>query len=204
MMRTRVQPDTRLSPCVLRPADLLTVARFALAVPHAATLWRDTPHAAHTATLLLLVGGLTDVLDGHVARATGATGVWGAGVAGGPTTLGAVLDPLADKALVDGALIALAHRGRVSPALAGVVVARDLAVTLLRAGRHTPVAPSRAAQLKTGMLFAALGIFLIAQEAPPAAQRAARAGLWLAAALSLASGAEYLRAAIWRPRGLPR
>lgn len=65
---------------------LLTLARFVLIAP---LIWAITQEAWGLALAVLLVAGVTDVLDGYLARA------WGQ-----ETILGACLDPLADKALL--------------------------------------------------------------------------------------------------------
>jgi cardiolipin synthase (CMP-forming) len=165
----------------LRSADVLTVARFALAAPLTAVLWRGAPNSSRLAFWLLLAGSLTDLLDGQVARASGAT-----------SALGAALDPLADKALVDGALLALARDGRVPAALAALIAGRDLLVTIGRVRRTVPLAPSPAARAKTALLYLSLGLILATLDGPRAARRVALAGLWLAAILSTASALTYL------------
>src|SRR5439155_1664771 len=67
------------------------------------------------ALLVFLAAAATDAVDGPLARRLG-----------GPTALGAALDPLADKVLVVGTLVALASLG-IAPAWAVVLIlAREL------------------------------------------------------------------------------
>ncbi len=77
--------------------------------------------SAITATIFL-VAALTDLLDGHLARKYNLV-----------RNLGRFLDPLADKLLVSAALIMLIPLGRVPAWAVFLIVAREMAVTGLRA-----------------------------------------------------------------------
>lgn len=68
---------------------------------------------------LVLVAGVSDFLDGYLARRLGQT-----------STLGAFLDPLGDRLLSTVAFIALASQGLLPPWLAVTVVAKDIYVAL--------------------------------------------------------------------------
>jgi CDP-diacylglycerol--glycerol-3-phosphate 3-phosphatidyltransferase len=72
--------------------------------------------------LVYLVAALSDLLDGHLARAYGHE-----------SNLGRFLDPLADKLLVSSALIMLIPLNRLPAWVAFLIVAREIAVTGLRA-----------------------------------------------------------------------
>lgn len=71
--------------------------------------------------MVFLLASLTDFLDGFFARRRHQI-----------TTLGKLLDPLADKLLVTAALIMLIPQGRVPAWMAFVIIAREMAVTGLR------------------------------------------------------------------------
>lgn len=73
------------------------------------------------AAILFLLASFTDFLDGFFARRRNQV-----------TTLGKLLDPLADKLLVTAALIMLIPQGRVPALMAFVIIAREIAVTGLR------------------------------------------------------------------------
>ncbi len=149
-------------------------------------LLRRGPHS-RLAAALFLAGGLTDGLDGAFARASRTT-----------SPLGRDLDPLADKLLVDGALVALATRGRVSWLLASPLLLRDCAITLLRQRDSAALTPSRTARLKTGLLYA--GVFgLIASPEGSRLQGIAHAVTTTAVGLCLLSAGDYL----WRLRRAP-
>ena len=123
---------------------------------------------------------LSDALDGHLARSRGCE-----------TDFGRVVDPIADKVLIAGALAVLVRQGRMagSPALA--IVARELSVTAMRVavGRRGVVVPaSRLGKRKTTLQFAAVTALILARE-PRAAW--ARAVVAAAVVLTVASGIEY-------------
>jgi len=75
-----------------------------------------------SAAVIFIVAAMTDLLDGYVARRTGQV-----------TRLGKLLDPIADKLLVLSALILLVNVDRVSALVAILVIAREVAVTGIRA-----------------------------------------------------------------------
>lgn len=99
--------------------NLLSAARLAIAPWLFWTLWhRDYG----LALALCFLAGLTDGLDGLLARKFGAD-----------SRLGAYLDPLADKVLLSGAFLTLALDHAIAPWLAILVLGRD-ALILLFAG----------------------------------------------------------------------
>lgn len=102
--------------------NVLTLVRILL-IPVFVTLLIDpTPDRALSAAIVFVVAAVTDLLDGYVARKTGQI-----------TKLGRLLDPIADKLLVLSALILLVQVDRVSALVAILIIAREVAVTGLRA-----------------------------------------------------------------------
>ena len=88
--------------------NLLTLSRFAL-IPLFLVLYRnDHPIAA---LCIVLLAGLTDILDGYIARRSGQV-----------TTVGVMLDPLADKLMMLAVVMALLFGGKI-PWSAGAVMA---------------------------------------------------------------------------------
>jgi CDP-diacylglycerol--glycerol-3-phosphate 3-phosphatidyltransferase len=75
-----------------------------------------------SAAVIFVVAAITDLLDGYIARRTGQV-----------TKLGKLLDPIADKLLVLSALILLVNIDRVSALVAILVIAREVAVSGIRA-----------------------------------------------------------------------
>jgi CDP-diacylglycerol---glycerol-3-phosphate 3-phosphatidyltransferase len=102
--------------------NLLTMLRIVM-IP--AVLWfidNNSREKSFIACLLFIACGITDALDGWLARKRGLV-----------TVIGKFLDPLADKVIVMGALVYLSALGRVAPWLTVVLLARELSVTTLRA-----------------------------------------------------------------------
>jgi cardiolipin synthase len=82
-------------------------------------IWLIATERVHAAFWLLLAAGLSDALDGYIAKNFNAR-----------TDLGAYLDPIADKTLLDGIYVALALAGWLPPWLAMLVVGRDVLIVL--------------------------------------------------------------------------
>jgi cardiolipin synthase len=97
-------------------ANLITVSRLLMVVP---LIWLIATERVHAAFWLLLAAGISDALDGYVAKNFNAR-----------TDLGAYLDPIADKTLLDGIYVALALAGWLPPWLAMLVVGRDVLIVL--------------------------------------------------------------------------
>ena len=112
------------------PANALTAARLLLA-PVVIVLIVDRGAAWSTLLVWIAVAG-SDALDGWVARRQGST------------SSGAFLDPLADKVLVLGAMVALVIAG-VFPVLPVVLIAgREITISVFRSfwGRRGLAVPS--------------------------------------------------------------
>jgi cardiolipin synthase len=99
--------------------NLLSLARVAIAPYLFWALWRGHFDAALVA---ILVAGITDGLDGYLARRLRVS-----------SRTGEILDPIADKVLLSCAFVALWLNGSVETWLAGIVLGRD-ALILLAAG----------------------------------------------------------------------
>jgi len=128
------------------------------------------------ATVIFLAASISDWLDGHIARKTRQI-----------TTLGKLLDPLADKLLISAAFISLVQTGRIPAWMVVVIVCRELAITGLRgiaASREQVVASSWWGKYK--MAFQILAVVLLILEAPLAMVAA-----WIALALTVVSGIDY-------------
>jgi len=187
----------------------LTASRFLLTTLFvAALLWRS-PVNDTVALALFLAAGLTDFLDGRIARARGQI-----------TNFGVLMDPLADKILTCSAFIALVERGRLAGGtevvvhawMVIIIVARELAITglrLLAATRNVVLAAEGYGKHKTASQMVAITALLLLDahgEWPAALQTLlrpwlpafARWALWVTVALTLLSGALYL----WRNRDL--
>jgi CDP-diacylglycerol---glycerol-3-phosphate 3-phosphatidyltransferase len=161
------------------PANAVTVARLLAAPVFVAMIvvWGATWF--NVAAGLVVAG--SDGLDGYIARRQGTT------------RSGAFLDPLADKAVVLGALFTLAIQGHL-PWLPVVIIAvREVGMQIYRswAGRRGVSIPARnSAKIKTFAQDLAIGTCLI----PPLADHhgVQVVVVWVAAALTVITGVQYL------------
>jgi CDP-diacylglycerol---glycerol-3-phosphate 3-phosphatidyltransferase len=139
------------------------------------------------AAITFFIASLTDFFDGYLARRQGST-----------TTLGKFLDPLADKLLVTAALIMLAaidRTPRVPATLVVLLVAREFAVTGLRAiasGEGFILAAEELGKYKMlSQIFAVHGLLLHYQYGFIDFYIFGMYFLWIALVLSLWSGIDY-------------
>jgi cardiolipin synthase len=146
------------------------------------------------ALFVFIVAGITDVLDGYLARAYGQM-----------STFGRMLDPIADKLLVSSCLLMLAADGTIRGwALwaAIVILCREILVSGLReylAELRVSVPVTALAKWKTFLQLLAVG-FCIAGEAGdkvlPITTEIGIALLWLSALLTLYTGWDYFHAGV--------
>lgn len=165
--------------------NALALGRVAAAAPIVFLLGSPDPAAPGWALAIFAVAMASDVVDGPLARRCGQA-----------TLLGAFLDPLADKLLVSGTLIALLARDLVPAWVVVIVVARELVVTNVRVfalARGLMLWPSRWAKTKATLQFTAVGGLLLLLVAPAAELAPAVEALLTAAiALTVISGIEVL------------
>lgn len=102
-------------------ANRLTLSRLVLTVLFVASLNSSWQYARTAALLLFLVAGITDFVDGEVARRYGII-----------TNFGKLMDPLVDKIMMAAAFISLVPLKAVPAWAATTVVARDFLITGLR------------------------------------------------------------------------
>ena len=113
------------------------------------------------ALVVFIVGGLTDALDGAVARMTNQK-----------TSLGAYLDPVADKMLIISSFVMLGLIGGIPPWLVVIVVSRDIIILLgygilyLLIDERMEVRPSFIGKLNTLLQLVTVGSVLALLENP--------------------------------------
>ena len=105
----------------MTPPNVITLARVASVPVVVWLILASFSHHERWAAFAYVVSASTDSLDGYLARSRN----W-------KSVTGAFLDPLADKLLVTGALMALVEQRRVSTWVALAIIAREFAVTGLR------------------------------------------------------------------------
>lgn len=136
------------------------------------------------AALIFGSAALTDWLDGHLARSTQQV-----------TTLGKLLDPIADKILLAAGLIPLVGLGRVPAWMAAIMLIREFAVSGLReiaAAEQVIIHASPTAKAKTVMQIVAILFLILDYHVWPFTFYMVGMGLLtMSLVLSLISGAEY-------------
>jgi cardiolipin synthase len=160
--------------------NAITLARLCI-VP--AAVWLVLHERDLAAFWLFVIAGLSDAVDGWLARRRGSS------------TLGALLDPMADKALLVSMYVALAAMQVLPDWLAMLVVFRDVAIVggvlgLTVLGQRVTIRPLRVSKLNTVLQIVLVATALLqAGLGLPAALLVPL--VWLVAASTLASGAAY-------------
>jgi CDP-diacylglycerol--glycerol-3-phosphate 3-phosphatidyltransferase len=176
----------------LTAADKLTVARVA-SVPIVVLLYAwNFPNHDYWATAAFCVAMTTDFFDGRMARRSGYT-----------SSVGSLLDPIADKVLVLAVLVMLIEQG-VAPAwMVAAIVVREVLITGLRQAaveRGVVLAARDLGKLKTWAQAVAAAVAGFA-AAGAWTDRVAWWALLVAVVLTWVSGLDYARSA---PRLLSR
>lgn len=135
-------------------ANIITVVRILLAPLFIWLLLQDDGELGalrFVATALFIVAIATDSLDGYLARGRNLI-----------TEVGIILDPIADKVLIGGALVALSILGELPWWITVVIMVREFGITVFRfAVLSTRVIPaSRGGKLKTIVQAVAISLFL--------------------------------------------
>lgn len=140
-----------------------------------------------TAAVVFLAAVLTDWLDGRIARSTRQV-----------TTLGKLLDPMADKLLISASLISLVQVGRVQAWMVVLIVGRDLAITGLRGIAAAQNVIIQANDFgKATMIAEVIAVALLILNWPAISMSLGQAALVVAILLSLVSGGVYFQK-FWR------
>ena len=179
--------------------NLLTLSRI-LAVPILVfLLWKPAPWDYAITFVLYCIVGITDYFDGYLARAQGQI-----------SKLGQFLDPIADKIMVAAVLVMLISSRKANPVpeIAGlhiipalVILLREIIVSGLReflAELRISMPVSWLAKWKTTFQLVSLGALILGGAVPqyPWVHLVGIVCLWVAAALTLVTGYDYLRIGI--------
>ena len=167
--------------------NLITLARILLIPVFVILFSTPTPERSINAAIIFVIAAVSDLLDGYIARRTGQV-----------TTLGKLLDPIADKLLVLSALILLVNVDRVSALVAILVIAREVAVTGIRAiaaGEGMIIPAETTGKYKMALQVVAI-TFLILEGTSLAElgnlHLAGMATLYLSLVLGYVSGGQYV------------
>jgi CDP-diacylglycerol--glycerol-3-phosphate 3-phosphatidyltransferase len=134
------------------------------------------------ALLIFLTAAATDLLDGYLARRWGQI-----------TTVGTLLDPIADKLLISAALISLVDIHRVPAWMVILIIGREFAVSGLRSIAAAGGYMMEASELgKSKMVAQVAAIALvIAAIRWPALSEIAMLAMWTVVLFALVSAADY-------------
>ena len=170
---------------VVNVPNFLTLLRI-VAIPIFLILLEDLRY--REALAVFVAAGLTDGLDGAIARLTHTK-----------TTLGAFLDPAADKALLVSAFIALGFMHVVPRWLVVVVISRDVVIVLgyfllfMMTQETMAVRPTVSGKVSTALQLASVAAVLVALVDPHLVNPAAEGGIFYATgAVTALAGLQYM------------
>ncbi|MEU1124786.1 CDP-diacylglycerol--glycerol-3-phosphate 3-phosphatidyltransferase [Streptomyces sp. NPDC005899] len=174
---------------ILTMVRLLLVPGFVMLLLHDGgydPVWRSFAWASFAVAMI------TDLFDGHLARAYDLV-----------TDFGKIADPIADKAIMGAALLCLSSLGDLPWWITGVILFRELGITLMRFWviRHAVIPASRGGKVKTLAQGTAVGMYVLVLTGPLATLR-----FWVmmaAVVLTVVTGFDYVRqAVVLRRKGL--
>jgi cardiolipin synthase len=171
--------------------NAITVARILLVAPTAWLLLEERYGAAFG---LFLVAGLSDALDGQLAKRFG----W-------QTPLGGLLDPLADKLLLVVSFLCLGWLGVLPAWLVALVILRDLVIVTGAAVYHFRIARLEAEPMLLSKANTVAQIVLVLLAVAHRAGVGFPAGIidvgiWIVTASTISSGVAYV--VVWSRRAL--
>ncbi|MCO4758343.1 MAG: CDP-diacylglycerol--glycerol-3-phosphate 3-phosphatidyltransferase [Oceanospirillaceae bacterium] len=170
--------------------NLLTLLRIVLIPVFVLVFYLPYSWAPYWAGFIFALAAVTDWFDGYLARKLNQL-----------SPFGAFLDPVADKLMVATALVLVveAYGSPIVTVPAMIIIGREIVISALREwmaelGKRGSVAVSYVGKVKTSLQMGAI-FFLVLAEPATALAWAAMVMLYLAAALTLWSMIEYLKAA---------
>jgi len=175
---------------VMNIANLLTGLRIVLVPVFLVALFADDGHETRWRIIAFVVFAaavITDRFDGEIARSYNMV-----------TEFGKLADPIADKALIGAALIGLSLLRELPWWVTSVILARELAVTLLRLAviKRGVIPASRGGKLKTFVQAVAIGLYILPLTGPW--HTGATVIMGVAVVLTVATGVDYVASALRR------
>jgi CDP-diacylglycerol--glycerol-3-phosphate 3-phosphatidyltransferase len=160
-----------------------------LADSHASTFQQLIPVSSELFALaVFLVAAVTDLLDGYLARRWGQI-----------TTVGTLLDPIADKLLISAALVSLVDIHRVSAWMVILIIGREFAVSGLRSIAASSGYTISASELgKSKMVAQVVAIALVIGGIRwKGLEEIGQLAMWVVVIFGIVSAADYFRK-FWR------
>jgi len=172
---------------VLNLPNALTLFRIFLVPLLVVVLLTRMPAKEYLALGVFLVAALTDFLDGWIARKFKKV-----------TTLGMLLDPIADKILVSAALISLVDLQEADAWAVCIIVGREFAVSGMRAiaaGENITIAASRLGKWKMTAQVVGISLMILGARLDDIGlwRMTGRAALYVMTVMALVSGFDYFR-----------
>jgi CDP-diacylglycerol--glycerol-3-phosphate 3-phosphatidyltransferase len=165
----------------LNVPNTLTVIRILLVPVLVVALLEKTSGGDLLAAVVFVTASVTDAVDGYLARSRNAV-----------TTFGKLMDPIADKLLIIGALVTLVSLNRLEAWVAMVIIAREFAVTVLRAAvgaQGVVISASWLGKLKTAtQVLMVLVLIVVGRHDRPDWVYAI---IYVSVAITVLSGADY-------------
>jgi len=186
----------------------LTISRFVLTAAFLGAMCWPVKYHETLALVLFIAGGLTDLLDGQIARRRKLI-----------TNFGILMDPLADKIMICSAFIAFVGLNWIPAWMVVLIVARELAITglrLLAASKNVVLAAEGYGKHKTISQIVAIIAILVVHSyddwgavgravfgfpvvgGVPWSATFTQLATWVAVVLTVVSGGLYL----WRNRAM--
>ena len=169
--------------------NILTVSRIIVVPVIIGAFYLPPPYSNWVTFFIFLYAGLTDYLDGKIARHQNKT-----------SEFGQILDPIADKLIVTAIIVMLIHSKIIDDYLAIaaiIILLREILVSGLReflSSKNKKLPVSKLAKLKTVSQFIALLFLLLNQELHPfPAPLIGEILLWLATLLTIITGYNYIK-----------
>lgn len=168
--------------------NAITILRIFLVPPFVIYLLRGQYGGALG---IFILASISDFVDGYVARRFKQR-----------TSIGAFMDPLADKLLAGTAFVVLAWKQIIPDWLAVIVISREVVIVgglylLSLLGAHIRISPSRMGKVNTAVQLTTICICLLVHAEllplPPVFQHRLVALYWITGATTVVSGFQYLR-----------
>jgi CDP-diacylglycerol--glycerol-3-phosphate 3-phosphatidyltransferase len=166
-------------------ANGLTLARiFAVPLIVAVLLTRSNHDDMLLAAVIFLLASATDLLDGYIARKRGQV-----------TTLGILLDPVADKLLISSVFISLVQLGLAPAWMVVIIIGREFAISGLRniaSDQGFTIDASELGKIKMVAQVAAITLLLL-KTRYPVLDRPGKFALYVVVIFALWSAVGYFR-----------
>ena len=137
------------------------------------------------AAVIFLAASLTDLLDGYLARKRGQI-----------TTLGVLLDPVADKLLISSAFISLIELGIVEAWMVVIIIGREFAVSGLRSIASTQgftISASELGKIKMVAQVTAITLLILGHQEFPSVYPLGQYALYAVVLFAIVSAIDYFR-----------